>query len=98
MRRAPKVGDVVLWYPGSDRLQQPSAAVVTRDGNGGSTICLNVMDPSTTAMLIRDGVRHLDDNRSRTEFGREVGAWDYTARDKQLDELLASLLEASARE
>lgn len=39
--------------------------------------------------LIRDGVRHIDDPRLRINADhRENGAWDYTARDLELNALL----------
>jgi hypothetical protein len=93
MRRDPQVGDVVHWFPGSDRNQEPKAAVVSKAG--ATALCVNVIDSGTFNFLIRDGVRHVDDPRSRTEEGRKSGAWDFTPRDKKLDELLETLPETA---
>ncbi len=82
----PSVGQIVCWYAGSDRNQDPHAAVVT--SVGGDSVCVSIFDKSSYNLQIRDGVRHLDDERSRKDYGREVGAWDYTDRDKLLDLLL----------
>lgn len=95
--RLPAVGDVVHWYPGSDRNQEPHAAVVSRAGEA-VTVCVNVIDPGTYNMLIRDGVRHIDDPRSRTDHGKEAGAWDWTPRDKRIEALLEALEEAAPPE
>ncbi len=97
-RRKPKVGDVVLWYSGSNKSLDPIAAVVTRAESGTSTVNLSLIDENNTSLLIRDGVRHLDDPRSRTEHGRKNGAWDFTPRDRLLDQLLEQLLDAESPE
>lgn len=79
---AAEVGLPVLWYPGGDRNQQPAAAVVT--AIGFDTLNLNLMMPQTYTMLIRDGVRHIDDKRAKTPELAENGAWDYAPWYKRL--------------
>lgn len=89
MKNTPDVGQIVNYYPGSDRGQEPLAAVVTKVGN--NSVCVSIFDSSNQNLTIRDGVRHVDDPRSRTDFGRSAGAWDFTDRDKQIDALLEQL-------
>lgn len=90
-RRKPEVGDVVHWFSGSKKDQAPIAAVVTRADLGSSTLNLSLFDQNNQTMLIRDGVRHVDDPRSRTDHARQIGGWDFTPRDKLLDLLLEQL-------
>lgn len=93
-RRKPQVGDVVHWFSGSQKAQDPVAAVVTRAESGTSTVNLSLIEPTNQTMNVRDGVRHIDDPRCRTEHGRHNGAWDFTPRDKLLDLLLEVTQEA----
>jgi len=71
----PKIGQIVWWYPQGDTNQTPLAAVVTRVGF--DSLNLNIFAPNSVNMLIRDGVRHKSDPRSRSDDMRESGCWEY---------------------
>lgn len=73
--KTPLVGQMVWWFPGGRANEEPFAAVVTRVGN--SSLNLNIFDPFSYNMRIRDGVRHVSEaEASRHEVGEE-GAWDW---------------------
>lgn len=67
-------GDLVLWYPDGDKTQDPYPALVTRLGY--DTLNLNIFDPNSYNMRIRDGVRWIDDPRAKSPELREAGGWD----------------------
>lgn len=81
---AVEVGQVVWWYPDANQQTRPAAAVVTQVS--GRNIDLNVLNRDRVGCDCRDGVMHLADPRAR-EYHAGSGAWDYTARDKELAEL-----------
>lgn len=96
------VGDVVHWYPTGVSSEQPLAAIVTGIGLGGQTLNLNVLDPYSYNLRIRDGVRHLTDPRCKEVEFREYGAWDLTPRErgyrllaKQVKELLGQASQSN---
>lgn len=78
-----QVGDHVYWYPGGQTSEEPYAAVVTAVGLGGQTLNLNLFDPLSYNLRIRDGVRHVSDPRCREVEFREQGCWDLTPREKE---------------
>lgn len=91
-----QVGDQVYWYPSGQNSEEPYAAVVTLVGLGGQTLNLNIFDPLSYNLRIRDGVRHISDPRCKAVEFREQGCWDLTPREKdyralkrQVQELLA---------
>jgi hypothetical protein len=81
-----KIGTLVLFYVGADRTQVPAAAMVT--GIGQRNVILSVFQPNTYNLLIRDGVRHMNDpDLNHNADIREMGGWDYTDDYKLLLEL-----------
>lgn len=90
----PELNDDVLWYP--EPGAEPQAAKVTRVGI--LTITVNILDPATYNLRIRDGVRHVSDPALArlSEEVRQQGVWDWTPRMKRLIEL-ESLSGAPAR-
>ena len=78
-----ELGDIVYWYDTPD--SQPQPAVVTNIGV--KSLCVNIFDPSTYNMRIRDGVRHRKDPEARRPEMRESGCWDYTPRMRRAMEL-----------
>lgn len=85
-------GDIVYWYDGGARSSAGHVAIVTNVGS--ATICVNIVDPNSYNMRIRDGVRHLDDPRARDSELQENGAWDYTPRMRREIDRDASWAEA----
>lgn len=88
----PEVGTVVWWYPDGDPYQEPHAAIVTKVG--GDSVNVNILDCASYNFMIRDGVRHLSDPRSRNPDTRDGGAWDHhpstvkvQTLQKQIEEL-----------
>lgn len=89
------LGDVVYWYPHGDLAVPPFAAVVTKVS--AMSLCLNLFDPSSYNMLIRDGVKHVTDPTLRDPERREMGAWDFPPAVKRLRRL-EEQFEALVRE
>jgi hypothetical protein len=90
MMKQPELGDLVYWYPDGQRSDKPFVAVVTGIGVG-SSVCLNIIDPFSHNMHLRDGVRHINDKAALQEELRLSGSWDYTPQSKQLYALLRDL-------
>lgn len=80
----PEIGDTVLWHPDGDRSPQPYAAVVTAIGM--ESINVNIFDPFSYNLRIKDGVRHIDDPKAKHEATRDSGAWEHTPKTKRLED------------
>ncbi len=78
----PEVGTVVFWYPGGERHQEPLPAIVTSVAD--HTLCLHVMSRELKNFMIKDGVRHLEDESAKKPELQEMGAWDHTNTTKWL--------------
>ncbi len=82
----PKVdqGDTIFWFPGGNCAVEPHVAIVTKVAR--DNICCHIVDPNSYNFLIRDGVRHCDDPRSRIDLA-EAGGWltraDYRKRKQE---------------
>lgn len=80
-----EVGQIVWWYPDSNRNQRPSAAIVTAVGS--DSVCLAIFSPVSYNLWLRDGVRHIDDPETRAPELLELGCWDYTNAWKDYQDL-----------
>ncbi len=70
------VGMDVWWFPHGDTTQSPFAAKVTRVGQ--DSLCLSIFHPDNYNLMIRDGVRHSSDPRSRdNDDVIQSGVWDW---------------------
>ncbi len=73
-----QLGDVVYWYPGGTREENPHVGIVT--GLGLKALNINVLSPRSYNFLIRDGVRHIGDRAANPHDFAENGAWEHTPR------------------
>jgi hypothetical protein len=85
------IGAIVLWYPNGARSVPPLPAIVTRINP--RSLGLSIFAPDTHNLMLRDGVRHLDDPEFRKDPVRmgEEGGWDYTEESKALGQTLTDL-------
>lgn len=81
------IGDLVWWYADGKRGDRPSVAIVTAIGM--QSLNLNVISPMHYQFSIRDGVRHLDDPRSKQIERVECGAWEHRPQHLRLQSLEA---------
>ena len=72
------VGVDVWWFPAEGA--PPHAAKVA--ALGFDTVCLHVFDPTLKSLDIKDGVRHVGDQRAKSFEVRENGLWDFTPLQK----------------
>lgn len=86
-----ELGMTVHWFDGGDTTQEPKPAVVT--GVAFNGLNLNIFDKANYNLSIRDGVRHVADPTANEQHKKDDGAWDFTPRDKRLNELLESLMK-----
>ncbi len=83
------VGMDVWWFPHGDKSMAPFAAKITRVGQ--DSVCVSIFHPDNYNLMIRDGVRHGSDPRSRdNEEVIQSGTWDWMKGDayKDLDRRL----------
>lgn len=73
-----RIGDMVYWYPSPDH-QAPAAAFVTKIGT--EVLSLAILKPSQHNFTVRDGVRHVTDERYHNSGNREAGVWDFKESD-----------------
>lgn len=88
-------GMFVYWYPGGEKSRIPHTAIVT--ALGFDSLCLSIVDQNSHNLLIRDGVRHMDDPRARATEMFENGGWDYTKLHKRF-EAMGFCLAATEKE
>ncbi len=80
-----ELGEVVLYFEGGVK-SRPQAAIVSQvDGN---SVVLNILLPNSYNFKIRDGVRHMDDPRTKDSEKIENGLWDYTPFGKACRRML----------
>lgn len=90
MKDMPEVllGETVFWFPGGQVTEPPQVAVVT--GVGSDCVGLNVLAPWDDRVRSKEGVRHVDDQRAKSQELFEAGGWchrsDYFARPDVPDE------------
>jgi hypothetical protein len=90
---AVEIGQIVLWYAHADTNVPPLAGLVTQVNPGN--VHLNCADVKTYNFLVRDGVKHVNDPSLRETERKEQGGWDYTPRDKLINELLGGQASAA---
>lgn len=86
------MGDLVYWHPHGLVEVPPHCGVVTKVYH--QSICINLFDPSSYSMLIRDGVKHVNDPTMRDEERKEMGGWSehpLAKRLRKVEEEAASL-------
>lgn len=75
----PPVGATVQWWScvadANNPDCQPGAAMVTRTGT--DSVALAVFEPSATGIIVRDGVLHVSDERTKDPFRSQGGVWDF---------------------
>ena len=86
-----ELGQIVWWYPAANKKTQPQPGIVSQVNP--QSVCVNLVDPNTYTLLIRDGVKHADDPTIQFEERREMGGWDFTDKDKRLAALERQLAE-----
>ncbi len=76
------LGDTVFWFPGGSVNEPPEVAVVAAVGH--DALALSIFSPYVDRMVLKDGVRHVDDPRAKSVELREAGGWcqrdDYFTR------------------
>ncbi len=87
------IGQIVCWYEGGSKGREPQAAIVTATHQ--RSLNLNIFDQRSYNMRVRDGVRHLNDPDARDSEKIEVGLWDFTARDKDINKVIREFDELS---
>lgn len=88
------LGELVYWYPGGDVNQSPHPAFVT--AVGGDSVNVNIMDPSCYNFRLRDGVRHVDDPKSRKDAAAEAGAWAFSPFGAEMRRVTVALARLEA--
>ena len=77
-----QLGDTVFWLPGGDVAERPHAAFVTAVDS--DSVALAITGPLIERFMVRDGVRHVDDPRARSDDVQQNGGWchrdDYLTR------------------
>jgi len=74
------------WYDHNIAGNKPKPAIVL--DVGPDTVCLRVYEDSVHEQVFKDGVRHLTDPIQNPNAIRECGVWDYTDRDKAINNIL----------
>lgn len=73
----------VLWYPDGDMNQIPHPAKVVSVGN--TSVNLAIFEKDNCNMIVRDGVKHVNDKTLRPNELTEQGTWSHTpAHDEYL--------------
>lgn len=81
------IGDIVWWYADGKRGDRPSVAIVTAIGM--QSLNLNVISPMHYQFAIKDGVRHVDDPRTKANDKVENGGWEHRPQHLRLQALEA---------
>jgi hypothetical protein len=89
-----EVGEDLWYYQEGDLCSTPWPAKVTAKGNDSLT--LHIMAPDCKNFVVKDGVHHLSDPRSRRVETRDQGGWDRTPRNKLLRKLLEDFCDGQS--
>lgn len=82
----------MVWFPHGVRANAPHIGFVTKLGH--DSVCLSILHPNNHNFMIRDGVRHVSDPRTRQVELAEQGAWEHTPatlRLQKLEEIVGKL-------
>lgn len=80
---------MVVWFPSPG--METFNAVVTMVGRDAINVA--VVPPESRALLVKEGVKYVNDPRVKTKgWDPEVGLWDYTLEHKQFVELLNAFM------
>lgn len=67
-----EAGDVVDWFPATDRNEAPQTGVVTQLGND-TKVAVNVFHPALAYTVCQDGCYHIDHPKAQIDLG--PGGW-----------------------
>lgn len=76
-------GVTVFWYPDNKRSTSPHIAVVTHVDQ--RSLQLTLLPTGIRQLSVRDGVRHVDDPKTKEMEMVRTGCWDYTDDAKEWD-------------
>ena len=71
----------VMWYPDGDLDQTPHPAKIV--GLGNTSVCLAIFEPDNHNLILRDGVKHVDDKTIRPNERIDQGLWEHTQFHKE---------------
>jgi hypothetical protein len=82
-----QLGDIVMFFPMADRPSgtQNTGHVAIVTAIGIDSLNLNVLAPNNHNLMIRDGVRHMDDPKCQHPELRMQGGWDYTPQHVRME-------------
>lgn len=85
---------IVSWYPGGDRTMEPRPAVVIRVNQ--ETVDLGVIDDTNAYVMVKTGVRHVDDREASDSHREDAGGWEHNLLTNALYAVLPSLASWSS--
>jgi hypothetical protein len=82
----PNIGDAVLYAPDVNSMNRATLGLIVSPP-GDSAVTLAVLSPS--GMMIRSGVKHIDDPGWKQEnFWQELGVWDFAPVTRSIRTLM----------
>jgi hypothetical protein len=93
---APQKGDDVIWYETGEPNAGNEFYGKIVDLGYGTSIEIGTLQPNSEYVRVRPGVKHVSDPTLRPDEKAELGAWDWTPRQKQVIDLIAQLSDAAA--
>jgi hypothetical protein len=92
----PSIGDAVLYAPDVNSMNRAVLGLIISPP-GDSAVTLAVLSPS--GMMIRSGVKHIDDPGWKQEnFWKDLGVWDFAPVTKSIRALMEKEKVRNGRE